>query len=209
MKNINEIDEVVLLNLLEEGKTFFYSGKYEEAIKVFDAIQLNNIDWHLDDLYFEILDLVGWSFRALERYADAVEMFNKALKIKPEDAWTLFGKGLSLNELGEHEKALVSLSESLRINPESVSALNSVSYSLHKLGKHKNALAALDLALKIDPKNELTVRNQAIESREVDMLMIKDFFHIKTEENEESKRDAGTSGELQNIVSEYLTKRKK
>jgi lipoprotein NlpI len=67
---------------------------------------------------------------------------------------TLFGKGLSLDKLGNHTGA---------IDPHDVDALNYKGVALKSLGNYTGAILYYDKILAIDPKNETTLYNKAPE----------------------------------------------
>ena len=55
----------------------------------------------------------------LERYQDAIDWFDQALKFEENEhtLWIYYSKGLALSYLGKHQDAIESLSKALKINP--------------------------------------------------------------------------------------------
>ncbi|MFF1289288.1 tetratricopeptide repeat protein [Bacillus thuringiensis] len=48
----------------------------------------------------------GISLDCLERYEEAIEYFDKALKLNPDDNGILLNKGIALDQMGNHEEAI-------------------------------------------------------------------------------------------------------
>ncbi|MEF7637802.1 tetratricopeptide repeat protein [Bacillus thuringiensis] len=48
----------------------------------------------------------GISLDSLERYEKAIECFDKALKLNPDDNGILLNKGIALDQMGKHEEAI-------------------------------------------------------------------------------------------------------
>ena len=66
-------------NLVEKGKSFLEDGEFNDALGFFEqALLLNQDD---PDLW----TYKGITLRSLGRYEEAMECFNKSLKIDPRD----------------------------------------------------------------------------------------------------------------------------
>jgi len=66
-------------NLVEKGKSFLEDGEFNDALGFFEqALLLNQDD---PDLW----NYKGITLRSLGRYEEAMECFNKSLKIDPRD----------------------------------------------------------------------------------------------------------------------------
>jgi len=66
-------------DLVLKGQTFMESGKFDDALGFFEqALLLNQDD---PDLW----NFKGIALRSLGRYEEAMECFNKSLKIDPRD----------------------------------------------------------------------------------------------------------------------------
>ncbi len=64
----------------------------------------------------------GIALQELKRYGEALDAFDKALEISPDNAKILFSKGIALKNLMKYEEALQTFDRSLEINllmPES------------------------------------------------------------------------------------------
>ncbi len=68
-------------NLVAKGQSFLEDGKFDDALGFFEqALLLNQDD---PDLW----NYKGIALRSLGRYEEAMECFNKSLKIDPRDKY--------------------------------------------------------------------------------------------------------------------------
>ncbi|MEQ8191140.1 MAG: SUMF1/EgtB/PvdO family nonheme iron enzyme [Candidatus Eremiobacterota bacterium] len=77
-----------------------------------------------------------------EKYQEAIECYNKALNIDPEDVYiknnkglALYNKGLTLYEQGKYQEAIEFYNSSLKIDPQNIYALKNKELCLEKLLK--------------------------------------------------------------------------
>lgn len=94
-------------------------------------------------------------------YAAALDCFDKALAIKPDDvgAWRM--KGTACYFLGRYEEALGAEQSGLEIDPNDPGLWNNYGLSLGKLERYMEAHGAYSKALALDPGNALAASNQA------------------------------------------------
>lgn len=92
------------------------------------------------------------------RYAAAIDMFDRAIDRNGELtlAWT--GKGLSLLYLGRYEEALDQYEQALAIDPALSIAWYGRGVSLVKLGRYRDALTCFDHILQLHPRDRYAAR---------------------------------------------------
>jgi tetratricopeptide (TPR) repeat protein len=96
---------------------------------------------------------------ALGNYTGAIEYYDKALTIQPNDSYALDNKGLALDNLGNHTGAIEYYDKALTINPKYEAALDNKAAALDDLGNHTGAIEYYDKALTINPKYEAALDN--------------------------------------------------
>jgi len=86
------------------------------------------------------------------RSEEALEAYEKAIEINPQntDAW--FNKGNTLGELGRFEEALEAYEKAIEINPQNTDAWNNKGNTLDDLGRSEEALEAYENAIEINPQ---------------------------------------------------------
>lgn len=94
--------------------------------------------------------LNGDSFMDSGRFQDALQEYDKAIALKPEDRELHYKKGICLVELGFGEGYL---EEFERLNPDSTTLHSLKSALLHDMGRDEEAIQACDEAISRNPTN--------------------------------------------------------
>jgi len=105
------------------------------------------------------LTIEEWNSKAMgllleNKLEEALECYNKALEIDPNDLFTLVGKGRVLNELKKYEEAIKCYDKLIELQPEKASPWVFKGDTLLESGMTEEALECFDRALEIDPENE-------------------------------------------------------
>jgi tetratricopeptide (TPR) repeat protein len=175
-----------------KGNTLYSLGRYDEAIESYDeALSINpnddlakeNRDLALKELGndneippsqndtsdlqdTDALNKKGEDLHRLGRYQEAIEYYDRALEIEPNDALVWYNKGTTLGSLEKYDESIENFDRALAIDPNYVSALYNKGIALLHLGRYEEALEYHDRALAIDPNhvkalisNGLALRN--------------------------------------------------
>lgn len=100
------------------------------------------------------------------RYEEAIQCYDQALAMNPNDKDGWNGKGDALDDLGKHEEAIICYDYALRIHPDdSTWAMKGI--VLNKINRHQEASNCFDKALSINPQNTtaLTMKKSNQEKR--------------------------------------------
>jgi tetratricopeptide (TPR) repeat protein len=81
----------------------------------------------------------------------ALESFDRALMLQPDQAEVLTNRGVALHQLRRFDQALASYDRALAVEPDYAEALANSGNSLRELKRHDEALASYDRALAIKP----------------------------------------------------------
>jgi tetratricopeptide (TPR) repeat protein len=146
---------VDMKDYINKGNESFNKGEYDEAIKNYEVV-LN------DQNYFIALSNKGGALDGLGRHKEAIEWFDKALAIDPDNVKVLGNKGGALDTLGRHEEAIEWFDKALAIDPNDVIALCNKGVSLGHMGRHKEAIEWFDKALAIDPNYVIALCNKGV-----------------------------------------------
>jgi hypothetical protein len=87
-----------------------------------------------------------------EREQDALECFDRALAIKPDDMYFLYKRGTALAKLNRFEEALECFDKSLEVDASNVDALNGRGNALASLTRAAEAIVAYNKAIEVDPE---------------------------------------------------------
>ncbi|MGD2250804.1 MAG: tetratricopeptide repeat protein [Candidatus Methanofastidiosia archaeon] len=136
---------------ISEGKTkdfmsLFDEGKYKDILKEVEKIDRKS------EKNETILSWKGVALVGLQKYEEALQVFDGALKINPENAEAWYNKGVALGNLGKYEEEITCYDEALRINPQDAKAWYNKGVALGNLGKYEETIICYDEALRINPQ---------------------------------------------------------
>ncbi|MBV9985355.1 tetratricopeptide repeat protein [Bradyrhizobium sp.] len=93
----------------------------------------------------------GLALAGLKRFADAIESYDRALSLRPDDAELRYNRGNALLALGRPCEALEAYERALLTKPDHVEALCNRGAALAALGQSDEALSSYDRALAVAP----------------------------------------------------------
>ncbi len=105
--------------------------------------------------HFEALNLLGVLSGQLNDLPRAVQYFERALAVEPNNPAPYCNRGLALKELGRLDEALASFDQAIEINPGFIQALFNRGVALQQLGHFDAALASFDRMIAIQPNDAL------------------------------------------------------
>ncbi|AXI24907.1 hypothetical protein CFE53_01510 [Methanofervidicoccus sp. A16] len=96
----------------------------------------------------------GISLSKAGKYKEALECFDKVLKIDPNcvDGW--YNKGLALSKLKKYDEAIKCFDKALEIDPKHAHVWYNKGYILLKLGRYEESIKCFDKVLEIDPRDK-------------------------------------------------------
>lgn len=129
--------------------TYYRAGKYSEALADATAMlkkEPNN---------WAAYQTLGHVASAKKDHKQALQYYDKSLKLKPKEGNTLVSRGLTYAELGQLSNALADFSEALSLESDDpVSARLARANIYNRLGNHKAAIEDANKAIKSSPKND-------------------------------------------------------
>ncbi len=137
------------------------SGRNESSLLSALALHQQGLFDEAEALYREILLSQPSHFDALQLLAsveaqkknslDAVELFDRALKINPDHPFILNNRGNALKELTRYEEALASYDKAIALYPDYSDAYNNRGNVLQALKRFEEAIVSYDRALALQP----------------------------------------------------------
>ncbi|MDM9580682.1 tetratricopeptide repeat protein [Nostoc sp. GT001] len=89
----------------------------------------------------------------LGNYEGAVEDFNQAIKLDPQNALAYNRRGDAYYRLGDYEQAQADSSQAIVLNPQDANAYFDRGFAFSALGKYKEAIADYTQAIKLNSKD--------------------------------------------------------
>jgi tetratricopeptide (TPR) repeat protein len=88
------------------------------------------------------------------KYDDAINAFDEAIRLDPNDAKAWYNKGKTLNAQGKYDEAIQACDEAIWLDPKLVWAWYNKGIAFDNLGKYDDAIKAYDEAIRLDPNNK-------------------------------------------------------
>ncbi len=132
--------------LLEQAIHAFYSNDLKQAEKLLKQCL------HLDAKNFDALHLLAIVYASLGNHKMAIEYFQEALKLCPNDASALSNYGSSLNSIGKNQEALSAFQKAIHIIPDASEFWYNAGNTLCDLNKYEEALTYYEKAIQLNPK---------------------------------------------------------
>lgn len=95
-----------------------------------------------------------------QHYGEALEAYEQALHLNPNDVRIYVNKGIALDELGRYEEALAAYEQALSLSPNDTPILVNKGADLDALGRYEEALAVYERALQLKPDDGLSWYNK-------------------------------------------------
>ncbi len=92
----------------------------------------------------------------LKRYEEALEAYNRAIQLAPNDALAYHNKGYALDDLKRYEEALEAYTRAIELDPNDAVTYYNKGYTLRNLKRYEEALEAYTRALELDPNDAVT-----------------------------------------------------
>lgn len=96
----------------------------------------------------------GNNFIQKADYEKALDYFEKALDLCPNDISLLNNIGFTYGEMKKYDKAIETYEKSLKIKPSHANTWNGLALSYKKLGKYEDAIRACKKAIELDPNDK-------------------------------------------------------
>jgi tetratricopeptide (TPR) repeat protein len=105
--------------------------------------------------------LRGNAFYGAGDFQNALEEYDAALELRPDDPDTLNNRAGTLYNLDRYEEALADCNGALKLRPDDPAVLNGRGIALGHLGRYEEALADYNRALEVQPGDPHTPYNRA------------------------------------------------
>ena len=96
---------------------------------------------------------LGLALQRLGRTDEAIDQYEQAIRIRPDDAEALNNQGAAYGALGRIDEAIEKYKQAIGINPDYADAYNGLGAAYGQLGRSAEAMDAFKQAIRIDPDN--------------------------------------------------------
>ncbi len=95
-----------------------------------------------------------------QRYEEAIEDFDEAIKLNPNDAGSYSNRGNAKLASQRHKEAIKDYDMAIALDPNSAVAYYNRGFAKEKLGRYEGAIKDYDEAIKFDPKDAMAYYNR-------------------------------------------------
>ena len=88
-----------------------------------------------------------------KRWNEALNAYNKAIEVNPNDASAYNNRGLAYHNLDKRNMAIADYDKAIELNPEYGDAFNNRGKTIAGLGDYKQAILNYDRAIELNQKN--------------------------------------------------------
>ncbi len=150
-----------LASKLERGLAMHQQGQFDLAEVLYREILLQQ------PRHFDALQLLATIALQRGNAQEAVDLFDRALTIKPDSVNALNNRGNALRDLTRLEDALVSYDMALKVKPHSAELLNNRGAVLRDLQRFDEALACYEVATTARPDYAEAFYNRGVMQRQL------------------------------------------
>ena len=125
-----------------------------------DRNQVMKTENHLNDK--RTVNRRGLVFYALRKYREAIEEFDKAIALDPNEPDFHNNKGLGLTKIGLYEMALCEYDKAIIINPNNVLYVYNKANALSRLTRYQEALKEYDKIIDLRPNDPDFYNNKGV-----------------------------------------------
>ncbi len=133
--------------------------KYQEATDYFEKKDFGNAEKILRELLaenqndYDVLNFLGIINLNLKNYQEAIELFNRVVKLCPQHGMAYYNLGLAYQNVNENDLALESYVHSLELQPNYVDGLNNTGVIFLNKKDYKKAEFYFNEVMNLDPDN--------------------------------------------------------
>ena len=104
---------------------------------------------------------LGRDYQEKEDYSEAIDAYEKALELDPENFEIYNAMGIVYSILNEHELGIQLINEAIRHKPMASHLYNNLGFAYLRWGRASEAAGAFHRALKLNPENNHARQNLA------------------------------------------------
>jgi tetratricopeptide (TPR) repeat protein len=95
----------------------------------------------------------GVAYRVKANYGQAIDDFNEAIRLVPDNANAFNNRGVAYRNMGDLDRAVADYDQAIRIKPDYVAAFYNRGLALTDKREYAKAISDFTAVLRVDPKN--------------------------------------------------------
>ena len=110
----------------------------------------------------------GEIYRFVGHYDDALADLNRAIELKPSDAWTIGSRGATYWAMERNDDALADLNRAIELNPSGAWAIGIRGLTYRAMERYDDALADFNRAIELNPSYDWVIGTRGDTYRAID-----------------------------------------
>ncbi len=127
------------------GLRYVWAGNYDLALPYFIETIMKNPKH--SQAFFQI----GYCMTRMGKNKEAIEPYQKALQLKPQDSTILNNLCGAYANSGRYGEALKSCQEAIQLKPDLAEAYNNLGWSYRQMGRYQEAIRSSKQAIRLQP----------------------------------------------------------
>lgn len=140
------LDPFALASMINKGDSLRNLGRTEEATQLYTRVIVLAVK-------SSDLDEKGMALYRLQRYDEALQVFDQTLSQNPHFIWIWPEKGFTLVAMQRYDEALQMFDQALSLNPNLDYVWDNKGDTLVRLGRYEEAIQAYNQALLVNPSD--------------------------------------------------------
>ena len=105
----------------------------------------------------------GQTYYYLSQTARAIEDYNQAIALNPNDASVFFFRGVAYSEMGKYALAIKDYDKAIKLRPDFDTYFNNRGMAYAHMGQSARAIKDFDRAIALDPRDATAWYNRGVE----------------------------------------------
>lgn len=135
-------------NDLELSETDMAKKAFSSLQKLIGILEKKDHIWWGDSAVYNNL---GCAQYLLGLYEEAIENYEKAIELNPDDASAYYNLGIALYQLGLHKEAIKNYKKAIELNPDNGDYYFNLGFAQRELGLNEEEIENFKKAIKLNP----------------------------------------------------------
>lgn len=164
--------------LFNDGNLNTRSGKYTDAIKIYDSVisegkEINNpaLKETISRAYF----MKGICFVKLKNLTEATRAYQEAINIDPNNEKAFFNLGYVYRRQGKSQESINAFQSAVNVDPACKEAYYMMGNTFRRMKQYAKAIACFEQAVKIDEKYKRAIKALNLTYEEQNRYIIEDI----------------------------------
>ena len=158
-------------------------GKLDKLVKLYHSGKMIRVIHTCKELLktykksLILFNILGAALQSIGRFDEAIDSYNQAIQIYPNNSDTHYNLGFTFQNLSEFDNAVNSYNKAIQLKPDYVDAYGNLGNALRELGRLDDSINSYNKVIQLKPDYAEAYSNRGNALRDLDQFdeAIKDF----------------------------------